>query len=84
MDIENQIILLVYFESGGRINHKTTVNAAHLVYTGLMCSITGAESVLNNLCDRKLLVGGTIIQGAIDKTRWKHLSVPNGCACGCI
>lgn len=39
-----------------------------LVYTGLICSITGAESILNNLCDRELLVGGTIIQEAIDKT----------------
>lgn len=67
--------------AGNRINRKTIANVTYLVYTELICSVTDAESVLNNLCDRELLVGGTIIQeAAIDKTGWMHLSVPNGCA----
>lgn len=50
------------------MNRKTTVNVTYPVYTELICSVTDAESVLNNLCDRELLVGGTIIQEAtIDK-----------------
>lgn len=73
----------IYFDVtfSGRFNQLLNdCNAARLVYTELICSITGAESVLNNLCDRELLVGGTIIQEvAIDKSGWMHLSVPNGC-----
>lgn len=36
-------------------------------YAKLIRSITGERPLLNNLCDRKLLVGGTIIQTAIDR-----------------
>nr|KAF7435415.1 hypothetical protein H0235_003606 [Vespula pensylvanica] len=49
--------------SQGRLNlPESNCKRKHGVYTELICSITGAHSVLNNLCDRELLVGGTIIQ----------------------